>query len=430
MKIILTNITSFSEGCYSYFLYNIFDAIDTGIENKFMISTCFGDYYVSQNDCIIYKEGTEIPKVECLISTPLYSDEGEYYEGIHYDLMVYNYNKLYNLPTSSFEEIIKKYKDDKNENFDFKTKLKDYFGDRVDIKDSYFIVYFPKVDVTNSNDRQHTIYETYLKVYWENFKNPTFLENIFHYYNVNDVNNVSNLVKFISIKGIRTRFSEEEYNSNYVFSHLQKNPLDWANACLGEGILNNYKNIVIDSDEKLLGYCMALENYLTWESLEGGPYIKIRDIKINTSNLNSLTYTTFYYNMLSALVKDKFENLMSFCNDKELKLNEEVLDKVNIYYTLNDVYFDFSKIKNKNIESNNIIEKFIPSFSFNGKTINKIIIDSSLNKTTFQEILSGKIDKYKNYYTSFSNSLETTLKQIKDESPSEFYEKKPLFRIN
>ena len=427
MKIILTNITGLSAGCYSLFLYNIFDVINSN-ENSYSIITNFGNYTVSKNDCIIYKEGSEIPKVECLISTPLDSDEGEYHGGIHYDLMVYNYNKLYNLPTPSIKEIIEKY-ESKVEYFDFKTKLKDYFGDRVHIGDNYFIVYFPKVDITNSSNRQHTIYETYLKVYWQNVSDTNCPRYVFEYYQIN-LDDYPCLVKFESIRGIRTRFSEQEYNSAYVFSHLQRNPLDWANACLGEGILRKYQNIPINSDEKLLGYCMALENYLTWESLEGGPYIKISDIKTDTSNSNSLDSSVFHENMIRALIKDKFENLISYCNEQELKLNEEVLDKLNIYYSLNNVYFDFSKIKNKNIDSNTIVKKSIPSFSFNGKTINTMIIDSSLNKTTSQEILSGKIDKYKYYYSSFSHSLKSTLNHIKNESPNEFYEKKPLFRIS
>lgn len=426
MKIILTNITRVSEGCYSFFLYNIFDVKEL-YTDSYSIITSFGTYTVSKNDCIIYEEGSEISKVECLNATPSYSEEGENYEGIHYDLMVYNYNKLYNLPTRSIEEIVQKY-ESKVEYFDFKTKLKDYFGDRVHIGDNYFIVYFPKVDITNSNNRQHTIYETYLKIYWENNTNIS-LDYINRYYNI-DNNSDSYLVRFDSIKGIRTRFSEQEYKSTYVFSHLQRNPLDWANACLGEGILRKYQSIFIDSDEKLFGYCMALENYLTWESLEGGPYIKISDIKTDTSNSNSLDSSVFHENMIRALIKDKFENLISYCNEQELKLNEEVLDKLNIYYSLNNVYFDFSKIKNKNIDSNTIVKKSIPSFSFNGKTINTMIIDSSLNKTTSQEILSGKIDKYKYYYSSFSHSLKSTLNHIKNESPNEFYEKKPLFRIS
>ena len=123
------------------------------------------------------------------------------------------------------------------------------------------LVWFPEVVVTNDNNRSTTIYDTYIKV------------------SLNTNGTIRNEFKLC-----RSTFTEEQYDSKYVFSHcpsanLKQGPF-WLSCCLGRGpIRYTISNLMNEYDLDIwLLFCIELEAYLRVESLEGGPYIRLESI--------------------------------------------------------------------------------------------------------------------------------------------------------
>jgi len=149
--------------------------------------------------------------------------------------------------------------------------FKDYFGEnRVDIietidKQTYTKVYiwFPKETISNSKEQKHTIYDLYIKI--------SFVDS-----------------KFVDMRIIRTSFTLAELHSGYSHSHSPAHPCLHTDAnictytgarycCLGAGPLGQLMGTYIDSNI-LMSLCIYIEKWVRWESLEGGPYIKMEKI--------------------------------------------------------------------------------------------------------------------------------------------------------
>lgn len=120
-------------------------------------------------------------------------------------------------------------------------------------------VYFPQINITNSKNEKHTITDFYVKIEFNADK------------------------KLISFKGARSSVTYSEYSASYVHSHnfSRKNFHEFSSFCFGEtdmaildrALRNQFSELNL---KKLL---LQLPLYLEWESLEGGPYIKMSSIK-------------------------------------------------------------------------------------------------------------------------------------------------------
>lgn len=149
--------------------------------------------------------------------------------------------------------------------------FKDYFGEnRVDIIETidtqtYTEVYiwFPKETISNSKGQKHTIYDLYIKIDFVNSR-------------------------FVDMRTIRTSFTLAELHSGYSHSHSPAEPCVHTGAsiytyirarscCLGTGPLGQLMGDYIDSNI-LMSLCIYIEKWVRWESLEGGPYIRMEKI--------------------------------------------------------------------------------------------------------------------------------------------------------
>ena len=147
--------------------------------------------------------------------------------------------------------------------------FKDYFGEnRVDIiettnTETYVYIWFPKETISNSKGQKHTIYDLYIKI---NFVNS----------------------RFVDMRTIRTSFTLAELHSGYSHSHSPAEPYVHTGAsictytgerscCLGTGPLGQLMCDYIDSNI-LMSLCIYIEKWVRWESLEGGPYIRMEKI--------------------------------------------------------------------------------------------------------------------------------------------------------
>lgn len=91
-----------------------------------------------------------------------------------------------------------------------------------------------------------------------------------------------------SLSGIyccRSKMSYREYRVSYVFSHAERKSDDnfgyWRHLCFGRGEIANYiSKLHYANYDKLLYLVLPqiLWDYFSWESIEGGPYVRISEI--------------------------------------------------------------------------------------------------------------------------------------------------------
>ena len=143
------------------------------------------------------------------------------------------------------------------------------------------LIHFPCFQISNSEGYSHTIKDLFVKLYTiiDQSTGKISFEN--------------------SISGFRTTLTDAELHTGYLHSHLSSvdrsyfesfNTKDVPNRwfCLGSGETLDLLNIMNGADEfdknlfELFLY--TLDGFVKWESLEGGPYIKLRSIQLNSEN--------------------------------------------------------------------------------------------------------------------------------------------------
>lgn len=122
-------------------------------------------------------------------------------------------------------------------------------------------LHYPELTIKNSLNQQHTIYDLIAMVSLDSYG------------------------RFNSdLLGTRASYTKEELKYRYVHSHLSRlnDHAQFSSFCTGDGspfkkLLLNYTR-VIDAFEFEV-FLVQLQEYLSWESLEGRPYISIKEFK-------------------------------------------------------------------------------------------------------------------------------------------------------
>lgn len=133
------------------------------------------------------------------------------------------------------------------------------------MEDSYpqIMVWWPTVTVTNEYDVSVNIYDLYAKI-------PI------NYFGIMVGNFTMN----------RATYPQEQFESGYCHSHLPRIYSDFAtfhNPCLGRGPINNTIATLRTNNNSLawLLFCQELSMYVTVESIQGVPYIRMEEIGHN-----------------------------------------------------------------------------------------------------------------------------------------------------
>lgn len=193
--------------------------------------------------------------------------------------------------------------------------FKEYYGeDKVDLQEhcpfssNYtiysIIVHWPEVVVTNEYDESITIWHLFAKI---------------------QINSHGKLIE--PPKFNRSEYNEVQWNSDYAHSHLNginKGSITlWRSSCLGEGPINNtiaklradhwteyqsndridhnYENQSLYLDMQVWQlFCWELDKYVHIESLEGGPYRRLK--KVGISNDKSSSYDCILVHTIMPMV--------------------------------------------------------------------------------------------------------------------------------
>lgn len=144
-------------------------------------------------------------------------------------------------------------------NWDMKEVTED---DVMNDSNYVFYVKYPIINISNSKGLTHIIKDFYLKL--------EFASN-------------GNLQKHL-LEGTRGILSQAEKQSSYAYSHISSTATtgNWGGFCWGDGPIgvDAYELQVKGFDEiKFEMFIYAFSTYLEWESIEGGPYAKIENIR-------------------------------------------------------------------------------------------------------------------------------------------------------
>lgn len=140
--------------------------------------------------------------------------------------------------------------------------------ENLHIKDSNLYIKFPKLEMTNSGGEKHTIYDMLIKMAIGAGSGERQV--------------------YTSFYGMRATCTSVEVECGYSHSHLEASNFGrFTQFCLGSSDFYILKqNVDIEpSVANWMLLLMSIENYLSWESLEGGPHIKIQNIKYPSTNV-------------------------------------------------------------------------------------------------------------------------------------------------
>lgn len=243
-----------------------------------------------------------------------------------------------------------------------------------------------------------------------------------------------NLYLYHGLKGHRNSFTESEIASGYIHSHLSKGCfLGVSSYCLGSNsifrpfeqvensnspysVVFNQKEFIKIEEHNIDILFFGIKNTVEWESLEGGPYIRIEDCNIFRDKASIDDYK--FYPSLYMYQESRFINngktivnfiIKHFQNFKECFTIKKINNKFQFDYDLNNAvntlaYLNretkeledistlcynsssnsiFNTIKNKKRIDNTILT--IPSIYLNKKRINRKLLiseeDVELEKT-------------------------------------------------
>ena len=274
---------------------------------------------------------------------------------------------------------------------------KDIFGEQyVDLRilrntEFNIFVHFPEVNITNSRRHRHVIKDLYVKINVDltNVTSKTF--------------STTDQIAHITISGWRGSLSDEEYQSQYSHSHFSGNGIErWSDFCLGSSdfamILQTMKFSITPEDWTLL--FLSLENYVSWESLEGGPYKMIQSVSLRRETVN----TSNFRNHALELAKNIPSAALSIVDGR--------IDLIEDHPALLEHYTNNTRIKsfeNRNHSPFNVIRtRFDSHVSREGMTIT--FKDRQL-KTTLYRKNAEETEEEGNIEQAVINFYNETIKQ-------------------
>lgn len=157
--------------------------------------------------------------------------------------------------------------------------VKEYYGEEhTDLQEaseedweespSYIMIWFPEVEITNSREERFTIRDLYVRLV---IKDNAHLQDF---------------------QMTVATFTNSQWLSDYAHSHLP-GITSFQHPCLGSGPIGSTIHMLQTEDFEEVSWeilCSQIEDFVKWESVEGGPYRYIRDITNRQMKAVNLSY--------------------------------------------------------------------------------------------------------------------------------------------
>lgn len=201
----------------------------------------------------------------------------------------------------------------------------------------HIIIHFPKFTITNSAREKHEITDLYVRLkFFLTDKGPQF---------------------GTSISGFRTTLTDKEAEWGYLHSHISSktNYFDSFNGncedtlcksfCLGTSeVLDLMQTMegAEDFDKNIFElFLLTLDTYVKWESLEGGPYIKMQYLSNVQSSTQRYNYQRDYAQLAFNIIKQD-KNLQKSWEYTYNNGNIKVVDSLTFEKSLKKLFVDRS----------------------------------------------------------------------------------------
>lgn len=288
----------------------------------------------------------------------------------------------------------------------------DFFGEEnVDLQEQRILVHFPKVTVTNENDRSVDITELWVKV---DLSLDGTIEGTFQM--------------------MRTEFTSEQFKSGYSHSHIptrnDSNFNEWATPCLGSGPLNGTISSLAAnfSEDRWNLFCLELSKYVTVESLAGTPYTYLEHIGKSYTSTEEITFPLqrFNGNSLSpneAIILSKF--IPYIIEKKPFKFNYVndcygiALSEKNLLIILSNLFIEWynSLPESEQLSRDILMDELILR---RAKMINNKLCylnrRNSNSSDNWEHLIGRKMLKFKNKDITFNITTTTPLGIDENES--------------
>jgi hypothetical protein len=248
-----------------------------------------------------------------------------------------------------FREAVKTVEEIYPNNWDISIKVIEV-SEGIEYSIEGIVVHFPEVVVTNQHGRTHNIKDIFVQI-------PLII-------------NTSNNLSIRAIQGGRMSLSYKEWCSGYSHSHLPKRKIHeediapyWNGFCTGSGLINISLaeiNSTGFTTDKFIAFLINLHTLVSWESLEGVPYIKMSTITTlsDPSNLSIYFYNTNKQSIFIDLVKRICRGTPSLFNlnftirdSKVYVVEDEVFNIfINVLKNTPNINSDLLCIKDSNID--------------------------------------------------------------------------------
>lgn len=165
-------------------------------------------------------------------------------------------------------------------------------------------VYYPKIRVTNEKDNFIDITEAYVYI---------------------NMSLCADIATYISMQ--RAEYTVPQLASRYMHSHAVRILDDvstTSNMCLGYGpIGNTIISITKSADEDLIKlFCFELDKYLSVESIEGGPYVYISDVRNNNGEIMKRQSSYLEFSAYNGIEENDIEDFTRYvCGKGGLKFS-------------------------------------------------------------------------------------------------------------
>lgn len=234
------------------------------------------------------------------------------------------------------------------------------------------MIHFPKVTVTNENNRSTDIFDLYSRV--SVYPNAT----------------ISDDVEFC-----KATYTHAQWSSRYIHSHIQSvdpsHPERFKSSCLGSGPLSRtIPSLRVENNVYLWPlFCLELERYVEVESLTGGPYIRLENISLRVNSEFKVNAFNNYYNRFPINLDAKTEYLIN-------RFIEIIIEKKAIPFVFsNNIYTVGDNFVNTAIKLSDIFIDF-----YNNEYIKRVedpvtIEDLFRTSILYHGIIEGGSIKYK-----------------------------------
>jgi hypothetical protein len=207
-----------------------------------------------------------------------------------------------------------------------------YSEDRVmyEEKEKLITIHFPEVIITSSAGKKTQILK-------DIFIRLSFVSR-------------SGKVKLYLVEFMRTTFTYAQIKAGYSHSHVSGGINAWSTSvCQGNTPLKKaYSLLNMEYTEKdYTDFLYLLNNWMEWESVEGGPYRKMEDVKdvfTDSTNIGILDEMTCKINLTKYLQNFDIKVSLNENSDNiKIELDEDFVTPVINSIATNKLYFDKDK---------------------------------------------------------------------------------------